>query len=433
MTHPASASALRDRGVAWGLFVACAIVYLLSPVSGHADMRRALQVALSFARGDWGDLSGFPGADPPDDYTVARVGDRVLLYFPTGTSMLLSPVLWLLDRLAPSFTAAIAGANLPSLQRFFAAPISAAAVAVFYLAARERFARATALGLALVLAFCTPVWSTTSRVLWTHGPLVLAYAAALLLLLRAERRPALAPAVAIPLALGFVVRPTAALGIVAITALIALAHPRRLAPYLVCLAATLAPWIAYNLAVFGAVLPPYHLPGRLAPSTVVGEALLGTLVSPGRGLFVFTPVLLLAVPGFVAAFRTPRDRALACGLAAIAVAQWVVVSRFPHWWGGHSFGPRLMSDILPFLVFLAGYAVAPIVALAPLPRRIALVTVAALALVSAAIHGAAAVSPSASGIRWNILPADVDANPARLWDWHDPQVLTGLRHWRGLE
>src|SRR5262249_31770540 len=162
------------------------------------------------------------------------------------------------------------------------------------------------------------------------------------------RRPALAAAAAIPLAFGFMTRPTAALAIVAFGALIAVTQRRMLVPYLLLLALALAPWIALNLAVFGAVLPPYYLPSRLTGSAPAAEALAGNLISPARGLFVFSPILLLTLPGIVLALRAPRERALGLAFGAIVVAHWIAVSRFPHWWGGASFGPRLMSDIVPF-------------------------------------------------------------------------------------
>jgi hypothetical protein len=38
-----------------------------------------------------------------------------------------------------------------------------------------------------------------------------------------------------------------------------------------------------------------------------------------------------------------------------------------------------------------------------------------------------------AGYEWNYVPTNIGFTPERLWDWHDPQVLAGLRHWRGIE
>jgi hypothetical protein len=39
------------------------------------------------------------------------------------------------------------------------------------------------------------------------------------------------------------------------------------------------------------------------------------------------------------------------------------------------------------------------------------------------MHGIAAAS--IEPIRWNHIPTDIDAEPARLWDWRDPPFARG--------
>jgi hypothetical protein len=59
------------------------------------------------------------------------------------------------------------------------------------------------------------------------------------------------------------------------------------------------------------VLPPYYLPGTavtVGDNSTFGEALLGNLISPARGLFVFSPVLIFAIGGFWLAMRTREGR-----------------------------------------------------------------------------------------------------------------------------
>jgi hypothetical protein len=146
-------------------------------------------------------------------------------------------------------------------------------------------------------------------------------------------------------------------------------------------------------------------------------------VSPARGLFVYSPVLLLSVVGAVMAVRQRATRSIGLAFAAVVVGQWVVVSLFPHWWGGWSYGPRFMSDVLPVLaVFLV-----PVVDRA---ADLGLRSAAGAAVVglfvvllgaSAVIHGRAAVSDAP--FAWNKQPTSVDDDPGRLWDWSDPAFL----------
>ena len=49
---------LRDRAIAAMLLIACTAIFVASPISDYSDTRWALQVALSFARGHWGDQIG---------------------------------------------------------------------------------------------------------------------------------------------------------------------------------------------------------------------------------------------------------------------------------------------------------------------------------------------------------------------------------------
>ena len=153
------------------------------------------------------------------------------------------------------------------------------------------------------------------------------------------------------------------------------------------------------------------------------EAAVGTLWSPGRGLFVFSPILLLSVYG---AWLTlgRRGDLLSHALAAIVVLHWIAVSSFPIWWGGHSFGYRLLSDMVPYLTYFLIPVIARIGAL-PRARRAAWGTVfCCLVAVSFFINLRGATARAV--YRWNADPVDVDVRPARVWDWRDPPFLRDL-------
>ncbi len=98
--------------------------------------------------------------------------------------------------------------------------------------------------------------------------------------------------------------------------------------------AALTPLAAYNLAVYGGLFSQgyAHLRGAREFVTGMGRgvegvgvpsltALWGITFSPYRGLFVLSPFLLLAFPGFVAMWRRPAHRpaALLCACAAGAM------------------------------------------------------------------------------------------------------------------
>ena len=138
---------------------------------------------------------------------------------------------------------------------------------------------------------------------------------------------------------------------------------------------------------------------------------------------VFAPVLLLSVYG---AWLAVRDRRLLLDryLIAIAVAHWIVISTVPRWWGGHSYGNRYMSDVLPIFAY---FMIPPLAAAAVWGRSRRAVfgtALAVLALVSFAINHRGATTRGVYS--WNVLPTGIRWAESRLWDWRDLQFMRGF-------
>jgi hypothetical protein len=149
------------------------------------------------------------------------------------------------------------------------------------------------------------------------------------------------------------------------------------------------------------------------------EGLAGLLVSPSRGLLVYSPIVAVALIGFADAVRAPwRSPLRWC--AAGAVAQFLLYGSYSVWWAGHTYGPRYLLDVLPILFPLAAAAVARM----HMGKIATVVGTAALAWSIALAATGAFFYPHD---RWNNDPVDVDREHARLWEWSDPQFV---RCWR---
>jgi hypothetical protein len=197
-------------------------------------------------------------------------------------------------------------------------------------------------------------------------------------------------------------------------------NPQRLIASVLVALVVAAPGVAVNLTHYGSVLAPYYEPQRLELSgPLFAEALAGNLVSPARGLLVYTPLVLLSLWGLVLEARARTFTRLHGFLLAAVVLHWLVISTFPHWWAGHSYGPRFFTDLVPYLTFFLVPVVRALGWRGERTRRPLTATFAVLALVSLAIHSAS----SRRVYQWNSLPVDVDFHPERLWDWKDPQFL----------
>jgi hypothetical protein len=175
-------------------------------------------------------------------------------------------------------------------------------------------------------------------------------------------------------------------------------------------------WRWYG-SVFGAVPlisglnRSVHGTGPLFSPVIDGA--FGLLLSPSRGLLIFSPVVLVAAGGVAAAAREGLRRAGLWCLAA-AAAQFAVYSVYAVWWGGHTYGPRYMLDILPLLVPLAAAA------LASAHSRVW--HAAALAALGWSVAVAATGAFVYPNDRWNTDPADVDTHHERLWSVSDAQI-----------
>ena len=150
-----------------------------------------------------------------------------------------------------------------------------------------------------------------------------------------------------------------------------LRSPRRAAVIVGASLIAAAPWSAYYLAIYGGPFGPStrHLSGSRW-SADVAVPLAGILVSPGRGLLVYQPWLILAPLAFVPAIRSGGARRPAQGdqsagslFRAGAVVLLVgLISAWTEWWGGFCWGSRLVVEIVPLGAScrLAGRRVAPV-------------------------------------------------------------------------
>lgn len=98
-------------------------------------------------------------------------------------------------------------------------------------------------------------------------------------------------------------------------------------------------------------------------STPLWLGLAGLLLSPGKGLFLYSPLLLAALFGIPALLR--RDQATAVLSLGVVLVYPLLYAGWFMWWGGWSWGPRFLVPALPFLALF----LAPVVDWALFPRR----------------------------------------------------------------
>jgi hypothetical protein len=174
----------------------------------------------------------------------------------------------------------------------------------------------------------------------------------------------------------------------------------------------------YNWARFGSPLTTGYLPEETF-STPFLEGLYGLLLSPGRGLLWYNPLLFAALLGWVPFLRKHRTEALLVG--AVVLSNVAFYASWYLWWAGHAWGPRFLVTIVPF----AALPLAPAFEAAA-RRRWLQGVVAALLLASVAVQGLAIAA------NFNLYLEDVYAelglyHPATLFQ---PGYSPLLQQWR---
>jgi hypothetical protein len=341
-----------------------------------------------------------------------------------------------------------------------AASIMAALSALAVFAASRRLLRATkaslddhqrtremsvALMAALTYGLATSVWSTASLAMWTHTPAVMAYAIALWALM--SQRPGFAgAAVAAAVVARQATAPAAALlgvylahrawykasdnGWSSETARASRADLYRFcaASVVIGLTGLLYNYWMFGNAVGGAPLRTAYwvkelgAAGMFSGSFAVG--LPGLTISPNRGILIFCPAVLIAVAGAITAWRMNgrSDAVLLARYASIAALGILLIySKFIAWWGGHGFGPRYLTDAMPFLGPLFALGLMPLV---ERTSGLRLRQTAAIVLLCYSVF-IQAVGAFCWPSRWTL-----DDNPPyrfRLWDWRNTEIATCIR------
>jgi hypothetical protein len=335
--------------------------------------------------------------------------------YPPGPALLALPV-YLLPVLAGMPATSV---WVLRLEKLSAALITALSVAFLFWTLRELTTERWALIIAGVYALGTSSLSVSSQALWQHGPSQLCLAISLYLLITGLRRPHVIPYVGFTLAAAILMRPTNALLVLPLGCYLLHQHRRMLWQCGLYALPPLAFLVFYNYALFGSIGGGYG-PGTLDANswlwrTPVWEGFISILFSPGRGLFIYSPVLLFSLVGMVMVWISGPlvFRYMTVGVVCLVL----LYSKWTMWWGGWSYGPRLLADLTPFLcLFLYPLTI-------PMDRRPALRAGFILcALLSIGCH---VLGVFWYDFRWDALTG-TDRHPERLWHWRTgPLVYHG--------
>ena len=256
--------------------------------------------------------------------------------------------------------------NLIVLSKISSSLIMALSGGFFYLLLKKQFSldEKKASTLTGVFLFATVNFAMLSQSLWQHGTLQLFSILGLYFILEHLKSPGFKPFSAflggLFYGLAILSRPTAGLGLllISVCALIKLNNLKAVFKTGVFVALG----VLLNIAFFFWYNNKYYvgIENQGYASQLLGSWLspfpisfIGVWISPSKGILTYSPVFIFSFVGFYIALKKGlKENLQYLFYFLIVIIHTLVISFWKHWYGGYSFGYRMSSDIIPYLVLL---------------------------------------------------------------------------------
>lgn len=394
----------------------------------------------------------------PYFFTEAPNGYLTTTY-PIGTSIVTFPIyallfvvlkgLSILQTLMSGVPSSLLDLTGPNFERYrepyeklVAAIATAITIVLFYLLTRLKFDRPVALLTTFTFAFATLIWVIAAQGLRQHTATVLVLTALILALFKANRvagreRAVLLIVSGILCGLLPGIRPTNLLFVLTVGLYAIATYGKDSRFFLMGLPSALLAmgWNVYffgfspsNLLTAGYSRLLNHGAGSYHFTlSAFWHGFWGQLISPSRGLLVYSPVLLFALPGAyqVIKLRSEKDERLIAALLLACGVLFLQYCFYVPWWGAVSYGSRFLTDVLPILGFLLAFFIARhFLPLQPSRLSRSLSMLFLLCLIFST--GVQIVGAFSQPRLWEPVPY---WRVERLWDWHDGPIV---RHGRNL-
>jgi hypothetical protein len=406
------------------LLMLCGVLILYSAnyrTLGASDTIPARHLPLSILREGNFDLDEFGYLHKaPEMKGITFTGQHYVSSYPIGAAIFALP-----------FYVVSAIGRMPGnswftleLEKFAASFIVLTSVIIFYFTLLRFVSRSAALIISIIYALATSSFSVSSQALWQHGASQLCLTAALYCLVRGSKETIWTSFAGFPAAFAVVCRPTDAL-LVAPMGLYVLIHQTRQFPrFLLCGIPPILFQLVYNNHYFG---NPFRTQFEVAQedfwSTPVFQGLTNILFSPSRGLFIYSPVLIFAIIGMILSWKKSGTLLLRY-LSVGVVANILLYSKFFYWWGGYTYGPRLLADITPVLCLFL------IETKSLLTKSVFKIAFLILAVFSIAAHS---IGGYADHMQWNA-DLQINSHPEVGWYWSDNQLVNPpKRVWNSIK
>jgi hypothetical protein len=350
------------------------------------------------------------------------------------------------------------------LEKIAAAILTATSVVIFFQVARSRFNARIALIVTFIFAFATSTWTVSSQGLWQHGPMNLVIISITFAFLQAQRcstaKSKAAWLMMAGLGCGLLpgIRPTSLL-FVGVAMLWSGCYFRGKTVFLIlgailaALPAALWNWYYFNDAIMGG----YKTLQYIYDLNIFPQALAALVISPSRGILIYTPVVLFAFAGCWSLLSNPKlsnpklsnlkRQPIDLWILGLFIAGFGMIANYActkTWYAGSVYGPRFLTDVMPATALMMAYWLQSFAGQAPgkmvwwrrswRSAAIGITFILSAALSTSVQFIGAAVGYDGYG-HWHDTPIPIENGvpvlhqraAKRFWDWDDLQIMRGIQ------
>ncbi len=406
-------TAARTKWAAWIAFFLPLVVYIAPHrYNPSGDTAPAELLPVSILREHNLDFDEFVDHSQELPYYFTLVKGHAVSSYPILPGILNVPIFAAADAAGVDIVA-----RRHRLSLLTAAWITSLSTLFLFLALREVLAEdRAALGFALAYALGTTAWSIGGITLFQHGASLLFLSFSFFALIR--KRDAMVPWAGLALGLAVADRPTNIVFALPLAVFVAI-HRRRRFPWFALLAGVPAALVgAYSLRYWGTLRTFGQQQGGWGFTGNPLQTLPGLLISPARGLLLFSPFLAVGLAyGAKILFRR-QEEPVYRWLFACVVSLLLLYSWWGTWWGGNCYGYRLITEAAPALVLLSALGWQRWLEPSKFLR------LAFLALVAFSVY-AESLAVWAYPVEFE---ENIDREPARLWDLRASPITIGSAH-----
>lgn len=316
-----------------------------------------------------------------------------------------------------------------ALQKFASSSLASLSVVLFFILIRKISGNnKVSMIFALIFAFATQTFSISAQALWQHGTANLFMIISQIFLIKAFKSNYLKGKWFYLLSLTFAIlsfwsRPVFLIYLMILFLIVILKNKKDIILYFSLTLFGILILIGYNTYFFHSLFGGYGNQTGTFNANFFFSRLFGIFFSPARGIIFYTPLYIISLVSIIF-FKQIKHILLSDKiiyylnylyilLGLIFYGFWVI------WWGGHSWGDRLLTDLTVSASILMYFFYKFIV------NKILKIILFIFIVYSIAIQSIGVFCYINS--RWDVTPLNVDTHPERLWDFTDNPISRSIK------